>query len=82
MSLLISQSNTATVRTEEITSEDGLGELREANIRLQVLVCELLTKNQQLRFQRTNESLDANNLQLLKPINENAGDGLAGFGPQ
>ncbi|MFL6307382.1 MAG: hypothetical protein ACJ72H_27940 [Candidatus Sulfotelmatobacter sp.] len=61
MTLLSSQprsiSATAkdTVAAEDIISAERLDELRAANVRLQLLVCELLMKNQQLRLQRADE---------------------------
>ena len=33
----------------QFDAEEGLRELREVNARLQLLICELLVKNQQLR---------------------------------
>jgi hypothetical protein len=52
MSLLISQSRILLETTEDSDAAEHLEELRETNLRLQLLVCELLAKNQQLRFQR------------------------------
>jgi len=40
---------------EDSVGEEPLEELREANSRLKILVCELLLKNQQLRSQRSHE---------------------------
>jgi hypothetical protein len=55
MSLLISQSRILLETTEDSDAAEHLEELRETNLRLQLLVCELLAKNQQLRFQRAKE---------------------------
>jgi len=55
MSLLISQPRSISATAEDSVSAERLGELREANVRLQLLVCELLVKNQQLRFQHEDE---------------------------
>jgi hypothetical protein len=41
---------------EDSVGEEPLEELREANARLKILVCELLVKNQQLRSQRLHET--------------------------
>jgi hypothetical protein len=40
---------------EDSTSEERFEDLQEAIVRLRALVCELLLKNQQLRFQRADE---------------------------
>ena len=50
MSLLISQPRSPSITAEDPVWSDHLDELREANARLRLLVCELLDKNQQLRF--------------------------------
>jgi hypothetical protein len=54
MSLLISQPHSMSATADSVLAE-RLDELQEANSRLQLLVCELLVKNQQLRFQRADE---------------------------
>lgn len=55
MSLLIFKSHGVSASTEDSVSEEHLYELQEAIARLQLLVCELLVKNQQLRFQHTDQ---------------------------
>jgi hypothetical protein len=50
MTLLFSESRIPSIMAEESVLEDHLDELRETNARLRLLVCELLDKNQQLRF--------------------------------
>jgi hypothetical protein len=54
MSLSISQSRNLPETAEDSDEAEPLEGLRETNLRLQLLVCELLAKNQQLRFQRAN----------------------------
>ena len=56
MSLLISQQRSKSATAEDSVTAERLDELQEANARLQLLVCELLAKNQQLRFQHADES--------------------------
>jgi hypothetical protein len=55
MSLLISQQSSISSTEEGPVSEELLCELQETIARLQLLVCELLAKNQQLRFQHEHE---------------------------
>ena len=55
MSLLISQSRILPETTEDSDAAEHLDGLRATNLRLQFLVCELLAKNQQLRFQCAKE---------------------------
>jgi hypothetical protein len=55
MNLLISQPHSTFATAEDSGSAERLDELQEANARLQLLVCELLMKNHQLRFQRADE---------------------------
>ena len=55
MSLLISQSRILPETTEDSDAAEHLDGLRATNLRLQLLVCELLAKNQQLRFQCAKE---------------------------
>ena len=55
MSVLISKLNNESATTDCPFSVDHLDELREVNSRLRLLVCELLDKNQQLRFQCSDE---------------------------
>ena len=55
MSLLISQSRILPETTEDSDAAEHLDGLRATNLRLQLLVCELLAKNQQLRFQCAQE---------------------------
>jgi hypothetical protein len=55
MSLLISQPHSMSATAEDSVLAERLDELQEASSRLQLLVCELLVKNQQLRFQRADE---------------------------
>lgn len=50
MTLLFSESRIPSIMAEESVLENHLDELRETNARLRLLVCELLDKNQQLRF--------------------------------
>jgi hypothetical protein len=51
MTLLISQLHGSYAMEEDSVSAERLDELQEAIVRLQLLVCELLVKNQQLRYQ-------------------------------
>jgi hypothetical protein len=55
MNSLISKPRSISATAEECVSAERLDELQEANERLQLLLCELLVKNQQLRFQRADE---------------------------
>lgn len=51
MSLLISQPRILPEAAEDSEAAEHLDELRATNLRLRLLVSELLAKNQQLRFQ-------------------------------
>jgi hypothetical protein len=55
MSLSISQSRILPETAEDSDAAEHLDGLRATNLRLQLLVCELLAKNQQLRFQCAKE---------------------------
>jgi hypothetical protein len=55
MSLLISQSRILPETAEDSDAAEHLDGLRATNLRLRLLVCELLAKNQQLRFQCAKE---------------------------
>jgi hypothetical protein len=55
MSLLISQPHSTSATAEDSALAERLDELQETIARLEFLVCELLLKNQQLRFQRADE---------------------------
>jgi hypothetical protein len=55
MCLSISQSRILAETVEDSDVEGPLDGLRATNLRLQVLVCELFEKNQQLRFQCAKE---------------------------
>lgn len=55
MSLLTSQQRTLPAAEEDAITAEPFDELQEVIARLQLLVCELLEKNQQLRFQRADE---------------------------
>jgi hypothetical protein len=55
MSLLISQQRDMPTTEEDASAAERFDELQELITRLQLLVCELLEKNQQLRFQREDE---------------------------
>ena len=55
MSISISQSRILAETTEDSDAEEHLDGLRETNLRLRLLVCELIAKNQQLRLQRAKE---------------------------
>jgi hypothetical protein len=55
MSLFISNPRSASATAEDPVLVDHLDELRKVNLKLRLLVCELLDKNQQLRFQRTEQ---------------------------
>jgi hypothetical protein len=56
MSLFMCELRSTSVTVEDCAGEEPLDELREANSRLKILVCELLVKNQQLRSQRLHET--------------------------
>jgi hypothetical protein len=60
MSLSIVQPNSMSETAEGSVLAERLDELQETNSRLQLLVCELLMKNQQLRFQRDDEQMILN----------------------
>lgn len=60
MNLLTSQPHSISATEEDSVSAERLAELQEANARLQLLVCELILENQQLRFQRADESMALN----------------------
>jgi len=55
MNSLISQPRSMSETAEDSALAERLDELQEVNSRLQLLVCELLVKNQQLRIQRADE---------------------------
>lgn len=55
MSLLASQQRVIPAMEEDAIAMERFDELQEVIARLQLLVCELLEKNQQLRFQRADE---------------------------
>ena len=55
MRLSIYQSRILTEPAEDSDAAEHLEGLRATNLRLQLLVCELLVKNQQLRFQCAKE---------------------------
>jgi hypothetical protein len=55
MNLLTSLPHGIAATTEDSVLAERLEELQETNSRLQILVCELLVKNQQLRVQRADE---------------------------
>ena len=55
MSQSISQSRNRSETAEDSDATEHLEGLRETNVRLQLLVCELLAKNQELRFQCAKE---------------------------
>jgi hypothetical protein len=55
MRLSITQSRILPETAEDSDAAEHLDGLRETNLRLRVLVCELLETNQQLRFQRAKE---------------------------
>jgi hypothetical protein len=55
MSLFASQKGCTSALSEESASEECLDELHKTIASLQLLVCELLIQNQQLRSQRANE---------------------------
>ena len=55
MSISISQSRILAATTDDSDAEEHLDGLRETNLRLRLLVCELIAKNQQLRLQRAKE---------------------------
>jgi hypothetical protein len=50
MSVLAIQPHSESGTAEDCVSAESLDELQEANARLQLLICELLVKNQKLRF--------------------------------
>jgi hypothetical protein len=50
MSILAVQSHNESDTVEDCVSAESVDELQEANARLQLLICELLVKNQELRF--------------------------------
>ena len=62
MSLSIFESRNLPATEDDPDATEHLEELRETNLRLRALVCELIAKNQQLRFQRVKEegTLSAN----------------------
>jgi hypothetical protein len=60
MNSLISQPPGIHARAEDCIPPERLDELQVVNARLQLLVCELLAKNQQLRFQDGGEELALN----------------------
>ena len=55
MKPLTSLSHGIPATTKDSVLAERLEELQETNSRLQILVCELLVKNQQLRVQRADE---------------------------
>ncbi len=55
MSLITSQQRSLSATEENAIAAQRFDELQEVIVRLQLLVCELLEKNQRLRFQRTDE---------------------------
>jgi len=55
MSLLTFQQRSLTAVEEDNIATEDLDELRDVIARLQLLVCELLEQDQQLRFQRADE---------------------------
>ena len=55
MNLLTSLPHGIPATTEDSVLAERLEELQETNSRLQLLVCELLVKNQRLRVQRADE---------------------------
>jgi hypothetical protein len=55
MSLSIFESRNLPANGDDPDTAEYLGELRETNLRLRLLVCELIAKNQQLRFERAKE---------------------------
>jgi len=55
MSLLTYQLRSLTAVEEDDIAAEDIGKLRDVIARLQLLVCELLEQNQQLRFQRGDE---------------------------
>jgi hypothetical protein len=57
MNSLISQPPNISETAEDCIPAERLDELQVANARLQLLVCELLAKNQQLRFHGAEEEL-------------------------
>jgi hypothetical protein len=56
MNLSFSQPRNIPETAEDSVATEPLEELRETKLRLQLLVCELLAKNQQLRFQHAKQN--------------------------
>lgn len=61
MTLSISQPHSISLTTEDAALQEALYELQVTIASLQRLVCELLVKNQQLRFQQEEGCVTLNN---------------------